>query len=107
MHDQAKLQLAFLGQAEIRLNGNLPAARLPLKGLAYLAVTGQPCSRESLTGPLPDLYRQFDCQFSSNRCLARSFVSGLVEAVRRNWLRICQQFPLPKIKVHIFRKEFA
>ena len=53
MHDQATLQLTLLGKPEIRLDGALLASRLPVKGvalLAYLAVTGQTCSREALAG---------------------------------------------------------
>ncbi|MFO7684053.1 MAG: tetratricopeptide repeat protein [Chloroflexota bacterium] len=55
MHDQATLQLTLLGQPEIRLDGERLAGRLPVKGLAllaYLAVTGQTCSREALAGLL-------------------------------------------------------
>lgn len=52
---KVKLRMALLGQPEIRLNNELFAKGLPAKGvalLAYLAVTGRSCSRESLAGLL-------------------------------------------------------
>ncbi|MFO7683033.1 MAG: BTAD domain-containing putative transcriptional regulator [Chloroflexota bacterium] len=74
MHDQATLQLTLLGQPEIRLDGVLLASRLPVKGvalLAYLAVTGQPCSREALAallwGETPDAAARASLRVTLNR----------------------------------------
>lgn len=71
---QATLHLAFLGQPEIRLDGDLLVARAPAKGvalLAYLAVTGQSCSRESLAGLLwgetPDAAARASLRVTLNR----------------------------------------
>ena len=74
MHDQATLQLTLLGKPEIRLDGALLASRLPVKGvalLAYLAVTGQTCSREALAGLLwgetPDAAARASLRVTLNR----------------------------------------
>lgn len=72
--DKVTLHLALLGQPEIRLGGALLSGGVPLKGmalLAYLALTGQPCSREKLAGLLwgetPDAAARASLRVTMNR----------------------------------------
>ncbi len=72
------MQLALLGRPEIRLNGDLLAVSIPAKGLAllaYLAVTAQPCSRESLAallwGETPDAAARASLRVTLNRMPAQ------------------------------------
>ena len=61
-----KLELSLLGTVAISLNGTEVSAQIPAKSqarLCYLAVTGQPHSRERLAGLLwSDI-----CEYSLNK----------------------------------------
>jgi len=91
------LHLSLLGRAEIRLDDALLRDRLPLKGLAllaYLAVVGEPGSREALAGLLwgetPEEQARASLRVTLNRLPAalRPFLVATPQAVELRQERV-------------------